>query len=59
MSLSARDLEDLSRAIGEAAPLLVLGIPLFIASTPDGPMSNFTVLPFQIFSWASRPQAAL
>ncbi|MFM7808034.1 MAG: phosphate ABC transporter permease PstA [Planctomycetota bacterium] len=48
----------LSRAIGEAAPLLVLGIPLFIASTPDGLMSNFTVLPFQIFSWAGRPQAA-
>ncbi len=48
----------LSRAIGEAAPLLVLGIPLFIASTPDGPMSTFTVLPFQIFSWAGRPQAA-
>ena len=48
----------LSRAIGEAAPLLVLGIPLFIASTPEGPMSNFTVLPFQIFSWAGRPQAA-
>jgi phosphate transport system permease protein len=48
----------LSRAIGEAAPLLVLGIPLFITSTPDGLMSSFTVLPFQIFSWAGRPQPA-
>ena len=48
----------LSRAIGEAAPLLVLGIPVFIASTPDGPMSPFTVLPFQIFNWAGRPQPA-
>ena len=48
----------LSRAIGEAAPLLVLGIPVFIANTPSGPMSNFTVLPFQIFNWASRPQVS-
>ena len=48
----------LSRALGEAAPLLVLGIPVFITSTPQGPMSNFTVLPFQIFNWAGRPQAA-
>jgi phosphate transport system permease protein len=48
----------LSRAIGEAAPLLVLGIPVFIASTPEGPMSPFTVLPFQIFNWAGRPQPA-
>ena len=48
----------MSRAIGEAAPLLVLGIPLFIASTPEGLMDQFTVLPFQIYSWASRPQGA-
>ena len=48
----------LSRAIGEAAPLLVLGIPVFIASSPEGPMSPFTVLPFQIFNWAGRPQPA-
>jgi phosphate transport system permease protein len=48
----------LSRAIGEAAPLLVLGIPVFIASTPESPMSPFTVLPFQIFNWAGRPQPA-
>jgi phosphate transport system permease protein len=47
-----------SRAIGEAAPLLVVGIPVFIASTPEGPMSPFTVLPFQIFNWAGRPQPA-
>ncbi|MFM1829825.1 MAG: phosphate transporter, permease protein PstA [Planctomycetota bacterium] len=48
----------MSRAVGEAAPLLVLGIPLFIASTPESLMDPFTVLPFQIYSWASRPQAA-
>lgn len=48
----------MSRAIGEAAPLLVLGIPLFIAATPESLMDQFTVLPFQIYSWASRPQGA-
>ena len=48
----------LSRAIGEAAPLLVVGIPVFIACDPEGPMSPFTVLPFQIFNWAGRPQPA-
>ncbi len=46
----------MSRAIGEAAPLLVLGVPLFISSTPQNLMSDFTVLPFQIYNWAGRPQ---
>jgi len=48
----------LSRAIGEAAPLIVLGVPLFINSTPGGLSDPFTVLPQQIYNWASRPQAA-
>lgn len=48
----------LSRAIGEAAPLIVLGVPLFINSTPGGLSDAFTVLPQQIYNWASRPQAA-
>ncbi|MCE9620137.1 MAG: phosphate ABC transporter permease PstA [Planctomycetes bacterium] len=48
----------MSRAVGEAAPLLVLGIPVFIASTPDNLTDSFTVLPFQIFNWAGRPQEA-
>jgi phosphate transport system permease protein len=47
----------MSRAIGEAAPVLVLGVPLFIRSTPTNLMSDFTVLPLQIFNWAGRPQA--
>jgi phosphate transport system permease protein len=47
----------ISRAIGEAAPLLVLGVPLFISNTPANLMDDFTVLPFQIFDWARRPQA--
>jgi len=46
----------LSRAIGEAAPLLLLGGLTFITFNPDGPMSAFTVLPIQIFNWISRPQ---
>lgn len=46
----------MSRAIGEAAPLLVLGVPLFMRSTPENLMSEFTVLPLQIYRWASYPQ---
>ncbi len=46
----------MSRAIGEAAPILVLGVPLFIRSTPVNLMSDFTVLPLQIFNWGGRPQ---
>ena len=46
-----------SRAIGEAAPLIVVGAVAFMNFAPDGPMSRFTVLPIQIFEWISRPQA--
>lgn len=46
----------LSRAIGEAAPLLLLGALTFITFVPDGLGSPFTVLPIQIFNWISRPQ---
>ena len=48
----------LSRAIGETAPLIVMGALTFVAFTPDGPLSSFTVLPIQIFNWVSRPQEA-
>ncbi len=47
-----------SRAIGEAAPILVLGVPLFIRSVPQNLMSDFTVLPLQIYNWANRPGEA-
>lgn len=47
----------MSRAIGEAAPILVLGVPLFLRQTPTNLMSDFTVLPLQVFDWAGRPQA--
>jgi len=47
---------SVSRAIGEAAPLLVVGALAYIAFLPDGINSPFTVLPIQIFNWVSRPQ---
>ncbi len=48
----------LSRAIGETAPLIMIGALLFVPFTPDSPFDRFTVLPIQIFNWASRPQAS-
>jgi phosphate transport system permease protein len=46
----------MSRAIGEAAPILVLGVALFITDVPQSLMDAFTVLPMQIYNWTSRPQ---
>ena len=46
----------LSRAIGEAAPLLLLGGITFIQFNPTGLDSKFVVLPLQIFNWTGRPQ---
>ena len=46
----------LSRAIGETAPLIMIGALTFIAFVPDGPRDQFTVLSIQIYNWASRPQ---
>ena len=46
----------LSRAIGEAAPLLLLGGLTFVSFNPTGLDSQFTALPIQIFNWISRPQ---
>lgn len=48
----------LSRALGETAPLVVVGAVAYITYLPDGPGSSFTALPIQIFGWVSRPQAA-
>jgi phosphate transport system permease protein len=45
-----------SRAIGETAPLIVVGAVAYIGFLPDGPTSPFTALPIQIFNWVSRPQ---
>jgi phosphate transport system permease protein len=45
-----------SRAIGETAPLLVVGAFAFVNYLPEDVMSTFTVMPIQIYNWASRPQ---
>lgn len=47
----------LSRAIGETAPLVVIGVPVIIQFLPAGVMDTFTALPMQIYDWAKRPQA--
>jgi phosphate transport system permease protein len=47
----------LSRAIGETAPLILVGAPIFIAFDPSGLDSPFTVLPLQAFNWISQPQS--
>ena len=44
----------LSRALGEAAPLLLLGGLVFVNYDPNGLMSGYTTLPIQIFNWASE-----
>jgi phosphate transport system permease protein len=46
----------ISRAIGETAPLVVVGASTFIMFDPEGPFSKFTTLPIQIYQWTSRPQ---
>ena len=46
----------LSRAMGETAPLIMIGALTYVAFVPEGPMDSFTTLPIQIFNWASRPQ---
>ncbi|EGA89215.1 phosphate ABC transporter, permease protein PstA [Planococcus donghaensis MPA1U2] len=46
----------LSRAIGETAPLIVIGVPVIIQFLPAGVMDTFTALPMQIYDWSSRPQ---
>jgi phosphate transport system permease protein len=45
-----------SRAVGETAPLVVLGVSAFISVDPVSLFSRFTALPIQIFQWATRPQ---
>lgn len=46
----------ISRAVGETAPLIVVGALAYVPFTPQGPMDEYTVLPIQIFNWVSRPQ---
>lgn len=46
----------LSRALGEAAPLLLLGAFLYVSYLPQSLWDSFTVIPLQIFDWATKPQ---
>ncbi|NEW79220.1 MAG: phosphate ABC transporter permease PstA [Gelidibacter sp.] len=46
----------LSRAVGETAPLIVVGALAYVPFAPQGPLDQFSVLPIQIFNWISRPQ---
>ena len=48
----------MSRAIGETAPLIMIGALTYVAFLPETPMDPFTTLPIQIFNWSSRPQHA-
>jgi phosphate transport system permease protein len=47
----------LSRAIGETAPLILIGAIVFVPFNPSGLTDQFTALPIQIFNWTTRPQA--
>lgn len=55
---------SMSRAIGETAPLIMIGALTFVAFVPGSagiahaPLDPFTVLPIQIFNWTSRPQSS-
>jgi phosphate transport system permease protein len=46
----------LSRAVGETAPLIVIGALAYVPFAPESPMDEFSVLPIQIFNWISRPK---
>ncbi|MEN8041207.1 MAG: phosphate ABC transporter permease PstA [Actinomycetota bacterium] len=46
----------IARAIGETAPLILVGAAGFITTSPSGPFSQFTALPIQIFQWTALPQ---
>jgi phosphate transport system permease protein len=48
----------LSRAVGETAPLIVIGALAYVPFVASSPMDEFTVMPMQIFNWVSRPQHA-
>ena len=48
----------MARALGETAPLLMIGMVAFIVDVPEGPMSPSTVLPVQIYLWSDLPERA-
>ena len=48
----------MAQALGETAPLLMIGMVAFIVDIPGGPLSASTVLPVQIFLWSDLPERA-
>jgi len=48
----------MAQALGESAPLLMIGMVAFIVDIPSGPMDPATVLPVQVFLWADSPERA-
>jgi phosphate transport system permease protein len=48
----------ISRALGEAAPLVAIGAATFVTFVPSSPWDEFSALPVQIYDWACRPQAS-
>jgi phosphate transport system permease protein len=44
--------------VGEAAPVILVGALAFIPFVPSSPMDQYTVVPFQIYAWVSKPQPA-
>lgn len=46
----------MSRAIGEAAPVIAISALVYLTFIPSSPLDRFTVLPIQIFNWVTRPQ---
>jgi phosphate transport system permease protein len=46
----------MSRAIGEAAPVIAISALVYLTFIPNDTLDRFTVLPIQIFNWVSRPQ---
>ena len=48
----------MARALGESAPLLMIGMVAFIVDVPDSPLSPATALPVQVYLWADSPERA-
>ena len=47
---------SMSRAVGEAAPVLAISALVYLTFVPTDPLDRFTVMPIQIYNWISRPQ---
>ncbi|MDL5362339.1 phosphate ABC transporter permease PstA [Halalkalicoccus sp. NIPERK01] len=48
----------LGRAIGETAPLIMIGVPTTVFGVPDGLFAKFSAMPMQIYTWSSYPDTA-